>query len=198
MFGSVGEGVPGGGLVDEAGMLALAWGVSRPLSGQRCRSFLLSLAFVVPTAKPLEVHRSVIVTGFDVVALGTSRSAARPVMQERFAASACAGSDEGAALVPICWQASRTVRCLPRHCPPPLIPYALTPAPPGPMRAGVNAFARMPYKAEAPSLTRGATLGEYAVTSPVASDARLHPARRHAFDISDPVEAIPASPRPRC
>lgn len=90
-------------------MLALAWSVSRPLSGQRCRSFLLSLAFVVPTAKPLEVHRSVIVTGFDVVALGTSRRAARPVMQERFAASACAGTDEGAALVPVRREPRRTI-----------------------------------------------------------------------------------------
>lgn len=77
----MGEGVPGGALVDEAGMLALARSVSRPLSGQRCRSLPLSLSLVMPTAKPLEVHRSVIVTRFDVVALSTSRSAARPVMQ---------------------------------------------------------------------------------------------------------------------
>lgn len=82
-------------------MLALARSVSCPLSGQRCRSFLLSLAFVVPTAKPLEVHRSVIVTGFDVVALGTSCRAACPVMQERFAPATCAGADEGPALVPV-------------------------------------------------------------------------------------------------
>ena len=90
-------------------MLALARSVSRPLSGQRCRSFLLSLAFVVPTAKPLEVHRSVIVTRFDVVALSTSRSAARPIMQERFAPAACTGADEGPALVPVRREPRRTI-----------------------------------------------------------------------------------------
>jgi hypothetical protein len=42
-----------------------------------------------------------IVTRLDVVALGTSCRAARPVMQERFAAATCAGTDEGAALIPI-------------------------------------------------------------------------------------------------
>ena len=99
-------------------MLALARSVSRTLSGQRCRSFLLSLAFVVPTAKPLQVRRSVVITWCDVVAFGTSCRAARPVMQQRFAPAACAGSDEGAALVPIGWQAIRTVRCIPCHCPP--------------------------------------------------------------------------------
>lgn len=82
-------------------MLALARGVSCPLSGQRCRSFLLSLALVMPRAQPLQVRRSVIVTRLDVVALSTSRRAARPVMQERFTPAACAGSDEGAALVPV-------------------------------------------------------------------------------------------------
>lgn len=42
-----------------------------------------------------------IVTRLDVVALGTSCRAARPVMQECFAAATCAGADEGAALVPV-------------------------------------------------------------------------------------------------
>lgn len=50
--------------------------------------------------------------------------------------------------------------------------YAETPAPSGPRRAGVNACARMPYKAEAPSLTRGATLAKYTVTPSRASDTR--------------------------
>ena len=97
----VGEGVPGGGLVDEAGMLALARSVSRTLSGQRCRSFLLSLALVMPRTQPLQVRRSMIVTRLDMVALGTSCRASRPVMQEGFAPAACAGADEGAALVPV-------------------------------------------------------------------------------------------------
>ena len=42
-----------------------------------------------------------VITWLDVVAFGTSCRAARPVMQERFAPAACAGSDEGAALTPI-------------------------------------------------------------------------------------------------
>lgn len=42
-----------------------------------------------------------IVTRLDVVALGTSCGASCPVMQEGFASSACAGADEGAALVPV-------------------------------------------------------------------------------------------------
>ena len=90
-------------------MLAGARSVSRPLSGQRCRSFLLSLAFVVPTAKPLEVHRSVIVTGFDVVTVCASRGAARPVMQERFTPAACTGAHEGAALVPVRREPQRAI-----------------------------------------------------------------------------------------
>lgn len=115
MTGLVGVLVGGGGgpwwvgSVNQARMLALARSVSRPLSSERRSSFLLSFAFVVPTAKPLEVHRSVIVTGFDVVALGTSCRAARPVMQERFAPAACAGSDEGAALVPVRREPRRTI-----------------------------------------------------------------------------------------
>lgn len=50
-----------------------------------------------------------IVTRLDMVALGTSCRAARPVMQERFAPAACAGSDEGAALIPIGWQSRCTI-----------------------------------------------------------------------------------------
>lgn len=57
----------------------------------------------------------------------------------------------------------------PRRPPP---RYAETPAPSGPRRAGVTACARMPYKAETPSLTRGATLAKYTVTPARASDAR--------------------------
>ena len=82
-------------------MLALARSVSCTLSGQRCRSFSLSLALVMPRAQPLEIRRSVVITWLDVVALSTSCRAARPVMQERFAPAACAGADEGAALVPV-------------------------------------------------------------------------------------------------
>nr|DAI54993.1 MAG TPA: deoxyguanosine kinase [Caudoviricetes sp.] len=39
--------------------------------------------------------------------------------------------------------------------PRPLIPYALTPAPPGPMGAGVSTSARIAVKAEAPRLRSG-------------------------------------------
>nr|DAR52870.1 MAG TPA: hypothetical protein [Caudoviricetes sp.] len=55
----------------------------------------------MPRAQPLQVRRSMIVTRCDVVTLGTSCWASRPVMQECFAAATCAGTDEGAALVPV-------------------------------------------------------------------------------------------------
>nr|DAM91611.1 MAG TPA: hypothetical protein [Caudoviricetes sp.] len=105
----VGEGVPGGGLVDEAGMLALARLVFLPLSSERRSSFLLRLAFVMPTAKPLEVHRAVIVTRLDVIAVCACSGASRPVMQERFAPAACTGADEGAALAPVRREPRRTI-----------------------------------------------------------------------------------------
>ena len=50
-----------------------------------------------------------IVTRCDVVALGTSCRAARPVMQEGFAPAGCAGSDEGAALIPVRWESRRAI-----------------------------------------------------------------------------------------
>ena len=106
------------GSVNQARMLALARRISRPLSSERRSSFLLRLTFVMPTAEPLEVHRAVIITWLDVVTFGTSCRAARPVMQQRFAPAACAGTDEGAALFPIIRQASRTVRRVPCHARP--------------------------------------------------------------------------------
>jgi len=56
-----------------------------------------------------------IVTRLDMVALGTSCRAACPVMQERFAPAACAGSDEGAALVPVRREPRCTIARWPRH-----------------------------------------------------------------------------------
>ena len=50
-----------------------------------------------------------IVTRLDVVALGTSCGAARPVMQESFAPAAGAGADEGAPLVPVRREPRRTI-----------------------------------------------------------------------------------------
>lgn len=50
-----------------------------------------------------------IITRLDVVALGTSCRAARPVMQERFAPAACAGADKGAALIPVRREPRRTI-----------------------------------------------------------------------------------------
>lgn len=50
-----------------------------------------------------------IVTRCDVVALGTSCRAARPVMQERFTPAACTGSNEGAALIPVRREPGRTI-----------------------------------------------------------------------------------------
>lgn len=156
-------------------MLALAWSVSCPLSGQRCRSFLLSLAFVVPTAKPLEVHRSMVITWCDVVAVCASRGAARAVMQQRFAPAACAGSDEGAALVPIGREPRRPVARCPRHprssCSYARAWYDLAPAPVGAERSGGQVICADTVIGNGPLLTRGATLGEYAVTTPRASDA---------------------------
>lgn len=93
-----------GGSVNEAGMLTLSRLVFLSLSSERRSSFLLRLTFVMPRAQPLQVRRSMIVTRLDVVALGTSCRATRPVMQERFAPAACASTDEGAALIPIGWQ----------------------------------------------------------------------------------------------
>lgn len=129
----------------------------------------------MPTAKPLEVHCAVIIARRDVVALGASCGASRAVMQERFAASACAGSDEGAALVPIDRQPRRPVARLPRHPRSPCS-YArawcdLAPAPVGAERSGGQVICADTIIGNGPLLTRGATLGEYAVTAPRASDA---------------------------
>ena len=143
-----------GGSADEAGMLALARLVFLPLSSERRRSFLLRLTFVMPTAKPLEVHRSVIVTWLNVIAVCTSSGASRAVVQHCFTPAGCAIANEGAALFPVIRQTGGAVRCLPCHARP-LIPYALTPAPPGPMGAGVSTSARIAVKAEAPRLRSG-------------------------------------------
>lgn len=82
-------------------MLSLARLIFCPLSCQRRSSFLLRLTFVMPTAKPLEVHRSVIVTWLDVIAVCTCCGASRSVVQQRFASASSAGANEGAALVPV-------------------------------------------------------------------------------------------------
>lgn len=98
-----------GGSVDEAGMLALSRLVFLPLSSERRRSFLLRLTFVMPTAKPLEVHRSVIVTWLDVIAVRACSGASRAVVQRRFTPAGCAISNEGAALVPVIRQTGGAV-----------------------------------------------------------------------------------------
>lgn len=113
-------------------MLALTRLVFLPLSSERRRSFLLRLTFVMPTAKPLEVHRAVIVAWLDVIAVCTCSRASRAVVQHCFTPAGCAIANEGAALFPVIRQTGGAVRCLPCHARP-LIPYALTPAPPGPM-----------------------------------------------------------------
>ena len=98
-----------GGSVNEAGMLTLSRLVFLPLSGERCRSFLLRFTFVVPTAEPLEVHRAVIVTWLDVIAVCPCSGASRAVVQDRFAPAGCAGANEGAALVPVIRQTGGAV-----------------------------------------------------------------------------------------
>lgn len=98
-----------GGSVDEAGMLALSRLVFLPLSGERRSSFLLRFAFVMPTAKPLEVHRSVIVTWLDVIAVCACSGASRAVVQHCFASAGCAVTHEGAALVPVIRQTGGAV-----------------------------------------------------------------------------------------
>lgn len=99
-------------------MLALARLVFLPLSSERRRSFLLRLTFVMPTAKPLEVHRAVIVTRFDVVTVCPCSRASRAVVQQRFTSAGCAGVNEGAALGPVIRQAGGAVRGLPCHARP--------------------------------------------------------------------------------
>ena len=97
------------GSVNQARMRALARQVARPLSSQSRRSFPLRLTIVMPRTQPLEIHRSVIISRCDVVALGTSCGAARPVMQQRFAPSTGAGTDEGAALIPVMREPRRAI-----------------------------------------------------------------------------------------
>ena len=96
-------------------MLALARLVFLPLSGERRSSFLLRFTFVMPTAKPLEVHRSVIVARCDVIAVCACSWASCPVMQHCFASAGGAGTDEGTALIPIGRQPRRAIARLPRH-----------------------------------------------------------------------------------
>lgn len=90
-----------GGSADEAGMLTLSRLVFLPLSSERRSSFLLRLTFVMPTAKPLEVHHAVIVTWLDVIAVCARSWASRALVQHRFASAGCAGAHEGAALGPV-------------------------------------------------------------------------------------------------
>lgn len=90
-------------------MLALARLVFLPLSGQCRRSFLLRLAFMVPTAKPLEVHRSMIVTWLDVIAVCPRSWASCTVVQHCFTPAGCAIANEGAALLPVIRQTGGAV-----------------------------------------------------------------------------------------
>lgn len=98
-----------GGSVDEAGMLALSRLVFLPFSSERRSSFLLRLTFVMPTTKPLEVHRSVIVTWLDVIAVCACSGAARAVAQHCFTPAGCAIANEGAALFPVSRQTGGAV-----------------------------------------------------------------------------------------
>lgn len=98
-----------GGSADEAGMLSLARLVFLPLSSERRCSFLLRLAFVMPTAKPLEVHRSVIVTWLNVIAVCPCSWASRAVMQRCFTPAGCAITNEGAPLGPVIRQTGGAV-----------------------------------------------------------------------------------------
>ena len=98
-----------GGSADEAGMLALARLVFLPLSSERRRSFLLRLTFVMPTAKPLEVHCAVIVTWLDVIAVCPCSGASRAVVQHCFTPAGCAIANEGAALFPVIRQTGGAV-----------------------------------------------------------------------------------------
>ena len=90
-------------------MLTLSRLVFLPLSSERRSSFLLRLTFVMPTTKPLEVHRSVIVTWLDVIAVCPCSRAARAVVQHRFTPTCCAIANEGAALVPVIRQTGGAV-----------------------------------------------------------------------------------------
>lgn len=98
-----------GGSADEAGMLTLARLVFLPLSSERRSSFLLRLTFVMPTAKPLEVHRSVIVTWLDMIAVCPCSWASRAVVQHCFTPAGCAIANEGAALFPVIRQTGGAV-----------------------------------------------------------------------------------------
>ena len=163
------------GSVNQARMLTLARRVARPLSSQSRRSFPLRLSLVMPRAQPLEIHRSVIVTRFDMVTVRASCGAARAVMQQRFAPATSARADEGAALIPIGREPRRPVTRLPRHghssCSHARAWYDSAPAPVGAERSGGQVICADTVIGNGPLLTRGATLGEYAVTPPRASDA---------------------------
>lgn len=129
----------------------------------------------MPRAQPLEIHRSVIVTRFDMVTVRASCGAARAVMQERFAPATSASADEGAALIPIIREPRRPVTRLPRHGHSSRshahAVYDSAPAPVGADRSGGQVICADTVIGNGPLLTRGATLGEYAVTPPRASDA---------------------------
>ena len=116
-----------------------------------------------------------VITWRDVVALGTSCRAARAVMQQRFAPATGAGTDEGTALIPIGREPRRPVTRLPRHGHSSRshahAVYDSAPAPVGAERSGGQVICADTVIGNDPLLTLGATLGEYSVTPPRASDA---------------------------
>lgn len=129
----------------------------------------------MPCTQPLQVRRSMVITWCDVVALSTSRRAACPIMQQRFAPATSASADECAALIPIGWQPRRPVTRCPRHprslCSHARAWYDSAPAPVGADRSGGQVICADTVIGNGPLLTRGATLGGYSVTPPRASDA---------------------------
>ena len=184
-------------------MLTLARRVARTLSSQSRRSFPLRLSLVMPRAQPLEIRRSVVITWCDVVTVCSSRGAARAVMQQRFAPATSAGTDEGTALIPIGREPRRPVARLPRHghssCSHAHAVYDSAPAPVGAERNGDQVICADTVIGNGPLLTRGATLGEYAVTPPRASDTTqptsgARPARQASrYPPPDTGERPPAS-----
>lgn len=136
------------GSVNQARMLTLARRVARPLSSQSRRSFPLRLSLVMPRTQPLEIHRAMIITRFDVVTVCASRGATRAVMQERFAPATSADSDESTTLIPIGWEPRRAITRLPRHghssCSHARAVYDSAPLQSGPRGAGAKSSARIP------------------------------------------------------
>lgn len=135
-------------------MLTLSRLVFLPFSGERRSSFLLRFTFVMPTAKPLEVHHAVIVTWLDVIAVCACSWASRALVQHRFASAGCAGAHEGAALGPVVRQTGGAVRCLPCHARPSQS-VCTDPCSTGADRSGGQYKCAEPYKAEARHLRSG-------------------------------------------